>query len=730
MADAEISLTHTLYHNDLSALPLGSLPFRNAALSEIAALSLNEIPGGLVIPHSHSSWKPDACFRVIERGLGKYIEAVGSSPQCENRILLVSERAPNSPPSAFWSDYRLRAVVTPLSFDDASPCGGFCGVIARYADAQNYLALVLDRDGQVKLLERRDGVLEVLDAKPLEFCLGQSLSLTLTVTGDQVHGVAGPYAGATHVRGSISSRGRLARGTVGLISDVAARFGPFTVECSPEEAQRITDARAAQTASLVKARTRYPKMRRERTVPLRGLAHGRNLRLADINGDGRLEVIVAQSSPEIAAKYSMTRLTCLTVLDLEGNFLWQAGIPVDGALSPVATADGAQRPSPSFPLPLREGVGGGVGSLSASTLPIDLPFQIHDLYADGNKVIVCVFGNDIQVRDGRTGKVLFSAATPDMSKNPIGTDYKDATSNFGAPWGDETLNMNVAAIAFCDTHGSGARHEIVVKDDFHHLAVLDALSSPPLQTLFRHRGNHGRYPWIADVDSDGRDEILAGYTLLDDSGKSAWSLPLGGFASAAAVLDPLNPGGENKRWILCANDELIILNAKGLEAPLPAGESPRLRSAPATRLSIAKFRADLSGLQILTVHGGLFRLHDATGKLLWSKELPPLGVSGTPVNWSGRAEEIFLYAMLPGAGLLDGHGQCVVEAPDSGPSLYADVAHAYCADGRDAVLAWDGNELAIYVPDDALTTPVYKPTRPNRENVSTHAARLSLPPNW
>ena len=689
MADTEPNLNHTLYHNDLSALPLGSLPFRNAIQSEIYALPLPEISGGLVIPFAHSSWKPDACFRVIERGLGKYIEAVGASPHCENRILLAGDDA--------WGDYRLRAVVTPLTFDNASPAGGFCGVIARYVDAQNYLALVLDRDGQVKLLERRGGTFEVLDARTLEFCLGQSLSLTLTVTGNQAHGVAGPYAGATHVRGTIGSARK--NGRVGLISDVAARFGPFTVESTHEEATRVNTVLAAGSAELTKLRARVPRMRRERSVALSGLAHGRNLRLADINGDGRPEIIVAQSSPEIAAKFSMTRMTCLSVLDLDGKLLWQAGVPdaaVGGALSAVA----------------------------------DLPFQIHDLYGDGNRVIVCCFGNDIQIRDGRSGKILFSAGTPDMSKLQIGADYKDATSNFGAPWGDESLSMNVAAIAFCDTQGSGGRHEILVQDDFHHLAVLDALSSPPLQLILRHRGNHGRYPWIADVDADGRDEILSGAMLLDDNGKSAWSLPLGGFVSAAAIVDPLNPGGENKKLIVCANGELIFLNARGLEAPLLPGESPRLRSGPATRLSIAKFRADIPGLQILTVSGGLFRLHDATGKLVWSKELLPLGPSGTPVNWTGRSDEFFLYAMAPGAGLLDGHGNLAVEAPAAGPSHCCDVAPAYCADGRDAILAWNENELAIYVPEDALSAPAYKPIRPNRENYSTHAARLSLPPGW
>jgi len=688
--NAEVDFSHTLFHNDLSSLPLGSLP--------VCASQAARVHSPFEIPVHHSNWPAEGCFRVIERGLGKYVEAVGSSPHCENRILIAGDPA--------WSGIRLRAVVTPLSFDGSSAAGGICGVIARYRDSDHYVALVLDRDGQVKLLQREGGQFEVLDAKPLEFCLGQSLTLTLTLTGNRAHGTAGPYTGATHVCGSV----RETAGRVGYISDVPARFGPFTVECSAEESKQLDEKKSATAAARASARARFPEMRLERTVPLHGLLSGRNIRIADVNGDGKPEIIVAQSSATIARKFSMTRLTCLSVLDLDGNLVWQAGVPDTAGVN----SGGIMAPPP----------------VGAAPPVSELPFQIHDLYGDGGRVIVCVFGYDIQVRDGRTGHVLFSAATPDMQKSPAGADFKEVTSHFGAPWGDETLNMNVAAIAFCDTHGSGRRHEIIVKDDFHHLSILDALSSPPLQSIVRHRGNHGHYPWIGDVDHDGRDEILAGFSLIDDTGRNGWSLPLGGFPSAVAILDPLNRGDEALRLMVCAGGQFYMLNMRQLENPIGAADFPHALGSNAERLSIGKFRRDLQGLQVLTLGGNnaeIVQLYDASGKRLWSREFSKSGI-GKPVNWTGGLEELILHAAPNGISMLDGRGDVVVERVES--ATYMDATAAFSANGRDAILAWDAERLSIYVPGDTLKLPAYRPVRPSPENTSYYGAMISTPPGW
>ena len=668
--DAQYS--HTLYQNDLSALMPGSPGSLGGA--------------ELYLAHTHPSWDAGGAFRVIERGTGKYIETVGGSPHCTGRLLLAG--------SPLWHNYRFRAVITPLSLDDASPGGGLCGIVARFNNPNDYIALALDADGQLKLLQRRPHGFDVLDFKPLEFCLGQSLSLTLRVEGPRVQGSAGPYSGATHVFADVSDAPVAGRGRVGLIADVPARFGPFTIECTPAEAARIELATARAVAAFAVKRKRIPAPRLERTVPLRGLVSGRNLRIADVNGDGKPEIVVGQHSPAIAKKFSMTRLTCVSVFDLDGKLLWQSGVP-----------------DPSAP-----------------RSEIDLPVQVHDLFGDGGNVVVCVHGYDIQIRDGKSGKLLFSGGTPEMSGAPVGGDFKELTSNFGKPWGDESLSMDVASLAFCNTQGSTGAREILVKDDCHHLAVFDA----GLQQLFRHRGNHGHCVWTSDLDGDGKDELVAGFSLIDDDGKRLWAMPLGGFPHSVAVADLLHADGKAKRLFVAAGVSGLFAVGAALVRPdvdalAPVGEGP------AFRIGIAKFRADLPGLQLLTTgHGGALRLYDASLKQLWSKDFGPAPASAFPVNWTGKAEELILYA----GGLIDGHGDRVVEALHSSGSGGANgppwtgTSDAFSSGGRDSILLWDEQTLSVYVPNDAPAAPLYQPRRVGNRSTSSAAAQVSLPPDW
>ena len=674
---AESEFSHTLYHNDLSTLAAG--PLVDARIGT-----------DLQLPVLHPSWnsgdsgdsgKSGGTFRVIERGIGKYIETVGGSPHYTDRMLITGDAA--------WRDYRLRAVITPVSFDDGSPGGSLCGIVARYKNPHDYIALVLDADGQVKLLLRRRHGFDVLDARPLEFCLGQSLSLTLRVHGGRIHGTAGPYTGATHVYGNLNHGSVSGCGRVGLIADVPARFGPFTIECTPSEAARIDAEKTQSSAAILIKRKRVPHLKLERTIPLHGLVSGKNLRIADVNGDGKPELIVGQHSDAVAAKYSMTRLTCLSVLDLDGKLLWQSG----------------------------------VADTKAPRYGADLPFQIHDLFGDGGNVVVGVHGYDVQIRDGKSGKLLFSGATPDTAA--VGLDFRELTSNFGKPWGDETLNMDVASLAFCNTLGNSGAREILVKDDFHHLAVLDL----GFQQLFKHRGNHGHTVWPCDLDGDGKDEIAAGFSLLDDDGKRLWSLPRGGFPACVAIADLLNPTGEKRRLFAAAGD--AGLYAVYATPQRPAGDDPaRIGNSPAAHISIAKFRADLPGLQLATVgEGGLVALYDATLKRLWSKDFGAAATS-TPVNWTGGREELLLCGFPRGGGLFDGHGEQVAEIPDNVSAPWADATTAFSRDGRDAIAAWDEQTLSLYVPDDTLTVDAYKPSRPTSRSSSNYAARLSLPPEW
>jgi len=670
----------TLFHDDFLGLALGDFPAFNSPLGEYTALQPEGATGAWRMSVNHWSWPKTGSFRVVEAQGARELEAVGASPHYDNRLLIAD--LPHA------QQYRVQARVTPLSFEGASPAGGLCGLLAHYQDSRTYLALVLERDGWLKLLRRRENIFEVLAGAPLAHTPGAPLEFSLEVSDAQISGVAGGIKLSAPLYGSPG-------GGVGFLSDISARFGPIRVEAAALEAARIDAARKAAAATHAKRVAKYPAMRLERSVPLNGLVNGRNLRLADINGDGKPELILAQGSPEVSKRLRMTRLTCLTVMDLDGRILWQAGVP-----------------DPNAP-----------------TINGDLPFQVQDVDADGRPEIICVFGYDVQIRDGRTGKVLWSTSAPETAQ--VGNDFKEVSSTWGAPWGDETLNMDIKHLAVCNTQGRPIAREILVKDDYHHLAVLDPEATGST-LLMRHRGVHGHFPWIGDLDGDGCDEIVAGYSVLDHTGKKLWSLHLQDHQDAIAFLDPVAPGGKNKRLIMCGGEDgLLIL---GLHAEFHT----RLQGH-AQRLGIGKFRADLPGLQLATVtywgNPGIFRLHDATGKLLWSKEYPVRGGLAAPVNWTGQPEELMLYTLAPGGGLLDGHGEIAVEAPGKGPHLFFDTTTELTLDGRDSLIAFDHQELALYVPADAplkgdAAKNMYRPARPGPGNRSNYQAYVSLPPGW
>ena len=339
--------THVLYHDDLAGLT----------------------PGAVGSSHFRSN-DPQVSIRAVNRGLGKYLE-------------ITSRTQP-----VFWltdalnlAHYRIRAVLIPLSFDDCGPQEGFAGVVAAYRHSDDYFALVICKDRELKLLRRKNGMFELLARAPVDYCIGQPLTLALTIREGRIEGVAGPYSGAVRISATLEHFRPLG-GDAGLICAAETRFGPHTVEC------RVEDVALHEKAATTSMAAPLPKQLHQ--LPLHGLVNGPNLQSADLNGDGQPEFIVAQSAQDIAESISLTRLTCLSVLSNDGTLLWQAGVP-SNENKPTAFA------------------------------PTQLPFSAHALYGDP-PVIVCVFGYDVQIRDGKTGRVLASAKTPETFE--VSGDFK------------------------------------------------------------------------------------------------------------------------------------------------------------------------------------------------------------------------------------------------------------------------------------------------------------------
>lgn len=463
-------------------------------------------------------------------------------------------------------------------------------------------------------------------------------------------------------------------GRVGLLANCPARFRALSVE-----GRRIRPSRKMHNA-------RYPKMRLVRQIATPGFGTTRQMRFGDLTGNGRPDIVLAQRVPiEGAAGY--WTVGCLTALTPEGAVLWQSG-----------------KPTPQTPM---------AG---------DLAFQVNDIDGDGRNEVIAVRGFEIQVLDGATGKLKLAVPVPDRPEHhPL---LKRSISYFGSPDGHEFPRVVTNAIRFADLAGRGAARDLLLKDVYHHLWAL----SPDLKPLWSWVGNLGHFPFAADLDGDGRDEVIAGYHWLTADGEDRQSLHLGDHADAVFAM-PFPGSGDPQGWgepkiVRAGGDDGLLIS--GLHGDLLAVHHGHVQ-----RLSVAKFRRESPGLQyaICTYWGapGIVALLDATGKVIWSAEFPVCGNTLQPVNWTGEDEElVYFSAHADHGGLYNWEGEQVVPFPSDGhPELCSEVLDLF-GSGRDNLIVWDPSQLWIYAPaDDA--EPQHRPLRPPLHSWSNYMCYWSLP---
>jgi rhamnogalacturonan endolyase len=163
----------------------------------------------------------------------------------------------------------------------------------------------------------------------------------------------------------------------------------------------------------------------------------------------------------------------------------------------------------------------------------------------------------LTVFDGLTGAAL--ATTNYRPARLEGTtEFKPQELQDG--WGDATGNRSdryLAGVAYLD----GARPSVIMCRGYYTRSTLaawdwrdgkltlrwffdsDAFGPPDRSNVYRGQGNHNLS--VADVDGDGRDEIIYGAMVIDDDGKPLYSTGWGhGDALHVSDLLPANPGLE------------------------------------------------------------------------------------------------------------------------------------------------------------------------------------------
>ncbi|TFI57678.1 rhamnogalacturonan lyase [Sphingomonas parva] len=297
--------------------------------------------------------------------------------------------------------------------------------------------------------------------------------------------------------------------------------------------------------------------------------------VGDLDGDGRYEIVV-KWYPSIAKDNAFAGFTGNTLFDaytLDGRRLWRIDMGPnirsgahytqfmvfdfdgDGRAELVAktadgTIDGAGRVIGDRRADWAER--GGDAASTDRTGSTELP--------DGRRVAqltgrILKGPEFLTVFDGRTGRALATAPYapprhPD-TPNPSGDQLK-------ALWGDSYGNRSeryLAGVAYLD----GKRPSIVMGRGYYGRSTVAAWdyrggklvkrwlfdSAAPGNERFGGQGNHQLS--VADVDGDGRDEIVYGSMAIDDDGKGLWSSGLRhGDTMHLSDLDPTRPGLE--KW--------------------------------------------------------------------------------------------------------------------------------------------------------------------------------------
>ncbi|GMK45307.1 hypothetical protein PghCCS26_24350 [Paenibacillus glycanilyticus] len=375
------------------------------------------------------------------------------------------------------------------------------------------------------------------------------------------------------------------------------------------------------------------------TIDLQAAGANCKVLLGDLNGDGRMELLLVQPDNRQDVRYIPHQVQCLTAYDLEGHLLWQTGKPDPGA--------------------------GRHGS--------DYPAQIADIDGDGRLEVLCVMDDRLHILNGQDGSVRSTHELPDPHAH------------------DCIIVANLTGGTFAG--------DLILKDRYHRLWALDR----EFKLLWTHEGNPGHFPWVYDLDGDGRDEVMAGYDLLDHDGKLLWSChDLDDHADCIWVGD-VNGDGEPE--LVIGGSVTVMYDRHGKELWRYEG------SVESQHIALGRFRTDLPGLQIagldrlvreddgkgLVGKDALFLL-DSEGKELWKEDRKTPGwltIIEPLRGWTEDAPD-YILAYRRGGGvfptLYDGSMNPVVQFPSEGYAVHADL----WGSGTEQIIIYSNDMASIY----------------------------------
>lgn len=430
---------------------------------------------------------------------------------------------------------------------------------------------------------------------------------------------------------------------------------------------------------------------------------------ADLDGDGEYEIVLMQTGrSRDNSQAGPTDPPIFQAYKLDGTLLWQInlGRNVRGGAhySPFVVYDLDGDGRAELACKTSDGTVDGKGRILGDPTANHVNAQGH--ITSGPEMLT--------IFDGVTGAAL---ATTNYLPGRHPTKQNPSPDELHAIWGDRTANRSERYLA-CAAYLDGVHPSLVMCRGYYTRAVLAAwdwrdgkLSSrwvfdsdaADANRPYRGEGNHSVS--VADVDGDGRDEIIYGAAVIDDNGKGLYATGWGhGDALHVSDINPANPGLEvfsiQERF---AGEGMNLRDAR-TGRPIfvvPSREDPSDHSREGPGRG-ASFNIDprYPGNECWAFGAGMRGLYDSSGKRI--AERSP-GNCNFAVWWDGDLLRELLdrnqvskwnWQEAIETPLLIAQGQMSINGSKSTPVLSADLL----GDWREEIIwrSLDGKELRMY----------------------------------
>ncbi len=348
-----------------------------------------------------------------------------------------------------------------------------------------------------------------------------------------------------------------------------------------------------------------PGERQYLALKLQGAYSANKIGLGDLDGDGKLDFVIKQPGSSIDPGQGYWRRSPDTykieAYRHDGALLWRKDLGWNIELGVWYS-----------PLVVFDFDGDGAAEIALRTAPVDADYRD----ADGH---VLSGPEYLSILDGRSG----------IEIDKVDWIARGAVSDWGDSYGNRA-SRHLIGMAYLD----GTRPSVVVHRGTYTTMRVDAYDlvnrrigkrwswnsdqeTPPV----RGQGMHGMK--VADVDDDGRDELILGAAALDDNGRLLWKTDLGHpDVVYVADVDPAHPGLEIAYGVEVKRGENGISVAEARTGRILWGVKH-----PTTHIHDQGMLADLDpahpGLEFYGAEadGSRFWLHTARGELLATEDL-------------------------------------------------------------------------------------------------------------